>query len=154
MRRPSRRAHRHRQRRPRHRKQRGTRGVEGSALLARRGEKGGPYQECIVLIQALIENTYETDEMHWYLTTTKQHMWARSRAVTHLVTPHHTSYCTNRGQGTACAMVPSRAQLHTHARTHAPSELTQQSELLTALLLLREGTLPVLVLVGAAPSEF
>ena len=37
-------------------------------------------------------------------------------------------------------------------RTHGPSELTQQSELLTAVLLLREGTL--LVLVGTAPSEF
>ena len=39
----------------------------------------------------------------------------------------------------------------THARAHALSELTQQSELLTAVMLLREGTL--LVLVGAAPSE-
>ena len=47
----------------------------------------------------------------------------------------------------------ARARARARAHTHAQPEPTQQSELLTALLLLREGTLPVLVLVGAAPSE-
>ena len=72
------------------------------------------------------------------------------RTVTHGVTPDHTLLQTEIGTQHAPWCPYGHTCTLTHARTHAHSQLTQQSELLAGVLLLREGTL--LVLVGAAPS--